>query len=102
MDTLTLLTDGERENELLSMLRSSDEGIWVNFEKKDGSEREMLCTLNEGLIPVDKQPKTSSETSTRTIGSALPVFDINKGEWRSFRWDSINSVTVNGVKYDYQ
>ena len=102
MDTLTLLTDGERENELLSMLCSSDEGIWVNFEKKDGSEREMLCTLNEGLIPVDKQPKTSNETSTRTIGSALPVFDINKGEWRSFRWDSINSVTVNGVKYDYQ
>ena len=102
MDTLTLLTDGERENELLSMLRSSDEGIWVNFEKKDGSEREMLCTLSGGLIPVDKQPKTSSETSTSTIGSALPVFDINKGEWRSFRWDSINSVTVNGVKYDYK
>ena len=102
MDTLTLLTDGERENELLSMLRSSDEGIWVNFEKKDGSEREMLCTLSGGLIPVDKQPKTSSEASTSTIGSALPVFDINKGEWRSFRWDSINSVTVNGVKYDYK
>jgi hypothetical protein len=97
MDTLTLLTDGERENELLSMLRSSDEGIWVNFEKKDGSEREMLCTLNEGLIPVDKQPKTSSETSTRTIGSALPVFDVNKGEWRSFRWDSVK--LVNGVNF---
>ena len=102
MDTLTLLTDGERENELLSMLRSSIAGIRVNFEKKDGSEREMLCTLSGGLIPVDKQPKTSSETSTSTIGSALPVFDINKGEWRSFRWDSINSVTVNGVKYDYK
>jgi hypothetical protein len=102
MDTTIEQSIGERENELLSVLRSSDEGIWVNFEKKDGSEREMLCTLNEGLIPVDKQPKTSNETSTRTIGSALPVFDINKGEWRSFRWDSINSVTVNGVKYDYQ
>ena len=102
MDTLTLLTDGERENELLSMLRSSIAGIRVNFEKKDGSEREMLCTLNEGLIPVDKQPKTSSEASTRTIGSALPVFDVNKGEWRSFRWDSVKTIKVNGVSYDYQ
>ena len=102
MDTLTLLTDGERENELLSMLRSSIAGIRVNFEKKDGSEREMLCTLNEGLIPMDKKPKTSSETSARTIGSALPVYDLEKREWRSFRWDSINSVTVNGVKYDYK
>ena len=102
MDTLTLLTDGERENELLSMLRSSIAGIRVNFEKKDGSEREMLCTLNEGLIPVDKQPKTSSEASTRTIGSALPVFDVNKGEWRSFRWDSVKTIKVNGLSYDYQ
>ena len=102
MDTLTLLTDGERENELLSMLRSSIAGIRVNFEKKDGSEREMLCTLNEGLIPVDKKPKTSSEASTSTIGSALPVFDVNKGEWRSFRWDSVKTITVNGVSYDYQ
>ena len=102
MDTLTLLTDGERENELLSMLRSSDEGIWVNFEKKDGSERKMLCTLSGGLIPVDKQPKTSSEASTSTIGSALPVFDVNKGEWRSFRWDSVKTIKVNGVSYDYQ
>ena len=102
MDTTIEQSIGERENELLSVLRSSDEGIWVNFEKKDGSEREMLCTLNEGLIPVDKKPKTSSETPARTIGSALPVFDINKGEWRSFRWDSIKFVTVSGVKYDYQ
>ena len=102
MDTTIEQSIGERENELLSMLRSSIAGIRVNFEKKDGSKRQMLCTLSGGLIPVDKQPKTSSETSTSTIGSALPVFDINKGEWRSFRWDSINSVTVNGVKYDYK
>ena len=102
MDTTIEQSIGERENELLSMLRSSIAGIRVNFEKKDGSKRQMLCTLSGGLIPVDKQPKTSSETSARTIGSALPVYDLEKREWRSFRWDSINSVTVNGVKYDYK
>jgi hypothetical protein len=101
MDTTTEQSIGVRENELLSMLRSSDEGIWVNFEKKDGSEREMLCTLNEALIPVDKQPKTSSETSPSFIRSALPVFDINIGEWRSFRWDSIKFVTVSGLRLAY-
>ena len=99
MDTTIEQSIGERENELLSVLRSSDEGIWVNFEKKDGSEREMLCTLNEGLIPMDKKPKTVSDPST--IKSTLPVFDINKREWRSFRWESVKTITVNGVSYDY-
>ena len=102
MDTTIEQSIGERENELLSMLRSSIAGIRVNFEKKDGSKRQMLCTLSGGLIPVDKQPKTSSETSARTIGSALPVYDLEKGEWRSFRWDSVKTITVNGVSYDYQ
>jgi hypothetical protein len=102
MDTTTEQSIGVRENELLNMLRSSDEGIWVNFEKKDGSEREMLCTLNETLIPVDKLPKTSSETSPSTIKPTLPVFDVNQGEWRSFRWNSVKTIKVNGVSYDYQ
>ena len=99
MNTTTERPIGERENELLSVLRSSDEGIWINFEKKDGSEREMLCTLNEGLIPMDQIPKTFSDPST--IKSTLPIFDINKGEWRSFRWDSVKTIKVNGVSYDY-
>ena len=65
--------------------------LCVTFTKQDGSERAMRCTLVEEAIPQDKQPKTQSATS-QTAGSAVRVFDIEKQEWRSFRWDSVTKV----------
>lgn len=62
----------------------------ITFTKKDGTDREMYCTLSESRIPTDKQPKESQTPSTG--GSALRVFDTEKQEWRSFRWDSIKNV----------
>ena len=67
--------------------------LCVTFTKKDGTEREMYCTLAESRIPADKQPKTAQEAGS-TIGSAVRVFDVEKQEWRSFRWDSVNSFNV--------
>jgi hypothetical protein len=90
MTTLTKLN----ENDVLQNLRTNVEGVRVLFTKKDGTEREMRCTLVESAIPMDKQPK--AETSS-TAGSAVRVFDLDKGEWRSFRWDSVKSI--NGVEY---
>jgi hypothetical protein len=70
--------------------------LCITFTKKDGTEREMHCTLIESAIPEDKRPKTSvgleEETNSQTGGSAVRVFDTDKGEWRSFRWDSIKRV----------
>ena len=65
--------------------------LCVVFTKKDGTEREMRCTLAESRIPADKTPQTKEEP-TQTSGSALRVFDTEKQEWRSFRWDSIKQV----------
>jgi len=69
-----------------------DKSITVSFTKKDGSNRDMLCTLAESLIPEDKKPKTEN---TKFSDDALRVFDLDKQEWRSFRWDSIK--TVKGI-----
>jgi hypothetical protein len=65
--------------------------LCVTFTKKDGTERAMRCTLVEGRIPTDKTPKTASEGGTSS-GSAVRVFDTEKSEWRSFRWDSVTKV----------
>jgi len=96
--TEKLLTNEERFNELkpwaLENLRSVTEGCTVVFKKKDGTERQMRCTLKQSLIPTDKQPKTESEEDTSTAGSALRVFDLEKQEWRSFRWDSVKQFTI--------
>lgn len=70
-----------------------DDGIkdlCVTFTKKDGTERQMRCTLSESVIPVDKYPKDG--TGSTVAGSALRVFDTDVQEWRSFRWDSIKNV----------
>ena len=68
--------------------------LCVTFTKQDGTERAMQCTLNESRIPSDKTPKTPSTTSTSS-GSAVRVFDTEKQEWRSFRWDSVTKVSFN-------
>lgn len=65
--------------------------LCITFTKKDGTERDMFCTLSESRIPVDKQPKETQQNPS-TGGSALRVFDTVKQEWRSFRWDSIKRV----------
>lgn len=68
----------------------------ITFTKKDGTERKMLCTLVSAKIPTDKQPHASvglEEETTRQIdGSAVRVFDTEKQEWRSFRWDAVKVV----------
>lgn len=75
----------------LGVLRDeSAKDVCVTFTKKDGSNRDMFCTLVESRIPTDKQPKT--ETTGKDSGSALRVFDTEKQEWRSFRWDSVTKV----------
>jgi len=61
----------------------------VTFTKTDGTERTLTCTLAESAIPADKAPKgTGRETSDAT----QRVFDIEKSEWRSFRWDAVKRV----------
>ena len=71
----------------------SIKNLCVVFTKKDGTEREMRCTLCAGRIPEDKKPtQETSITSSQTAGSAVRVFDTEKQEWRSFRWDSVIRV----------
>lgn len=61
--------------------------ITVTFFKTSGEERTMRCTLEESKIPADKQPKG---TSTKKISDAtISVFDLDKNDWRSFRFESI-------------
>ena len=58
----------------------------ITFTKVNGEERIMDCTLQEHMIPpTDVNNRKENE-------EVLPVFDINKGEWRSFRLDSITNI----------
>ena len=60
----------------------------ITFTKVNGDERIMDCTLQEHMVPLTN-PDNRKENET-----VLPVWDINKGEWRSFRLDSVTNIEV--------
>jgi hypothetical protein len=74
---------------LRGLLRT--ETVCLTFEKKDGTIREMRCTLSESKLPKVEQAKESA----RKNDSSMPVFDLDKGEWRAFRFDSIKTISFN-------
>lgn len=67
----------------------SESKVEVTFEKKDGTERKMICTLSENQIPNEKAPKGTGKSKSDDV---LAVFDIENNDWRSFRWDSIKRI----------
>ena len=49
----------------------------------------MLCTLAEKRIPSEKMPKNSGKAKSE---QSLAVFDLEKQDWRSFRFDSVKNI----------
>ena len=62
--------------------------VEVTFTKKDGTERVMNCTLQEDYLP-----ETTGVGRAASL-DAVSVYDVDKEDWRSFRWDSIKAVKV--------
>ena len=90
-----------------SLLQKST--ITVTFVKADGTDREMLCTLDSSRIPVSVAKPIVLTTSTAPVDGivkesrkprkepdphSLRVFDLEKQEWRSFRFDRLKKVTA--------
>ena len=67
----------------------SEKILVVEFTKKDGTKRELECTLNIEFIPAVVH---DVKTKLRNY-DVLPVLDVKTNEWRSFRLDSVNYVT---------
>jgi hypothetical protein len=66
--------------------------VTLTFTKKDGSDRVMKCTTNPTYI-MFKDPSILESKSDRKVNEdVMPVYDLDAGGWRSFRWDSIKSV----------
>lgn len=63
----------------------------VTFTKVDGTQRVMPCTLNTSLIP--NAPVVEPKKEKKVNESVIPVFCTDKQEWRSFRVDSVISIT---------
>jgi hypothetical protein len=64
----------------------------IIFNKADGTERVMKCTLDRKVVPQVVKEETKK---TKAISDdVLPVYDVEAQGWRSFRWDSITKVEI--------
>ena len=61
--------------------------IRVKFTKKDGTLRNMKCTLLEEYLP--KNLMSDTEVVTKDNPDVLAVWDVEFHGWRSFRIDSV-------------
>jgi hypothetical protein len=59
--------------------------VIVTFIKKNGDLREMVCTLEDGVIPPIVGNSVEKE-------GYMTVWDLEKDAWRSFRLDSVIQI----------
>lgn len=77
--------------ELTAML--SQNIVEVTFDKLDGEERVMSCTLKENYIPIPKKDDLLSQTKIRNLEQkTLVVWDVTANAWRSFRYDRLKKA----------
>jgi hypothetical protein len=79
-------------NDMMDQLRKRE--CRVIFKKTNGEERDMICTLQEGVIPPAKKDDPITQKAVRAVNEeVIPVWDVNKKAWRSFRVDSVISFS---------
>lgn len=59
--------------------------VRVRFVKSDGTERSMLATINENMIPA----ASVSTGDRKRPADLVTVWDMEVGQWRSFRKDRL-------------
>lgn len=69
--------------------------ITLTFEKVNGEERVMKCTLINEIVPGEIDPsKMKEELTTTERRPNQAVWSIGDGGWRSFRWDSVKGYEI--------
>lgn len=81
-------TRSENKDIIRKILR--DGPAKVVFTKKDGTIREMICTLKRAILE-EKQVELVN-SGRRVNEEVLNVYDLEKDDWRSFRIDNVHAI----------
>lgn len=81
----------EERNEFKNWLKGvmQTEIVNLTFRKTDGTLRNMKCTLLPKFLP---EVVASEKPKRKVSEESLAVFDLEKNEWRSFRYDSVTEI----------
>lgn len=72
--------------------KMNDGVVEVVFSKKNGEKRVMRCTRKASLIPDEDMPKGVERAHNPEV---VKAYDLDKKAWRSFRKDSVISVSLS-------
>ena len=64
--------------------------VVVSFTKANGELREMRCTLRADMVP--QTPVVEGKEPKKENSEVQAAWDIEKQAWRSFRFDSVNTI----------
>lgn len=66
----------------------------VTFNKMNGDERVMTCTLKPDLLPPIKESKTEKKEPSAKQLENIGVYDLNAKAWRSFKVANVTKVQL--------
>ena len=71
----------------------------ITFNKVNGDERVMTCTLKPELLPAQKVTENKKEPSAKQLEN-IGVYDLNANAWRSFKVANVTNVQVADDAYE--
>lgn len=81
---MSLTADKTTHDWMIGLLKTNK--VQVIFTKSDGTERTMNCTLKQDIVvPYEKK----SDKVKKENYDIVACWDIDKGEWRSFKISSL-------------
>ena len=98
MNLYTENTTAEQKTEVREWLKGHLRfgEVTIIFKKVDGTLRTMRCTTCPELLPPAPEPIEGQEVSVKKERKENPdvarVYDLDKKDWRSFRFDSVTEV----------
>lgn len=87
---MSLTADKVTHDWLVGVLKTNK--VQVIFTKSDGTERTMNCTLREDIAVLYERKTEKVKVQNLDV---VPCWDIDKGEWRSFKISSLIYVNFS-------
>lgn len=88
-----MITQNMITENLKNLLNESHNPVRVSFTKINGTIRNIECTTNLDLIPVEFHPKQKEPTAISN-DKVVRVYDLENEGWRSFRFDNVLSFDL--------
>lgn len=80
----------QTKEEIIAMLQAGT--VTFNYTKLDGATRDIVGTLQEGVVQAI-DPSKDANSTRKTKDENIVLWDTDKAAWRTVKLDRINSIS---------